>query len=586
MKNLKKVLALVLAFASIFCFPVLASTDTTIDQTKTATLNIYKYDLTNASSDGVWDTSSYVSTGEMDQTVLDTLANYAIQGVEFTFLKIADISTLEQDDGTGNYSTILLYGLPENDTSAAFLSALGLSYSNAEASESGVHYFHADTLTKALSDFLLAGNTTVKNALEALAANGAPMTETDEYGHTSAGDLPLGLYLVVETKVPEDVTATCDPFLVSLPMTNNDGTAWNYDVVVYPKNATGDPTLEKTVRESTASGSKSEAYGHTATASTGDTVNYRITSTLPTITSKATHLSQYTFVDTMASGISYIPNSMVIRFYSDTACSDLVATWNLDAGKFTAVAENNVLTIAMTEAGLSEINDGYSEYTMEICYDATLASDGSVATGSTGNHNTVVLTWKRSNTEYSDTLKDDCHVYTYALDLTKKFSDGAGNFANVQFTMTNTTDNSPIRAIKVGDVYHVTNGSNGTDTFTPNADGHLYIKGLENDSYSLKEMRTDAGYTLLQEPISMSIAVADGEVCTVCSEEKLTASAVVSGKDATMAADGSVPVTVMNTKGFELPKTGSYGTWMFTAGGLLAMGSAVILLLRNKKKKQ
>ena len=84
----------------------------------------------------------------------------------------------------------------------------------------------------------------------------------------------------------------------------------------------------------------------------------------------------------------------------------------------------------------------------------------------------------------------------------------------------------------------------------------------------------------------MSIAVADGEVCTVCSEEKLTASAVVSGKDATMAADGSVPVTIMNTKGFELPKTGSYGTWMFTAGGLLAMGGAVILFLRGKKKKQ
>lgn len=43
-----------------------------------------------------------------------------------------------------------------------------------------------------------------------------------------------------------------------------------------------------------------------------------------------------------------------------------------------------------------------------------------------------------------------------------------------------------------------------------------------------------------------------------------------------MKADNSsvhavVPFTVVNTKGFELPKTGSYGTWMFTVGGVLAM---------------
>ena len=53
----------------------------------------------------------------------------------------------------------------------------------------------------------------------------------------------------------------------------------------------------------------------------------------------------------------------------------------------------------------------------------------------------------------------------------------------------------------------------------------------------------------------------------------------------TCSERGSVPVTVMNTKGFELPKTGSYGTWMFTVGGLAAMGAAVILFIRTKKKK-
>ena len=90
----------------------------------------------------------------------------------------------------------------------------------------------------------------MKNALETAVKNdGVAMTETDTTGHTSASDMEQGLYLVVETCVPENVTSTCNPFFVSLHMTTIDGTAWNYDVTVYPKNQTGNPALEKTVRE-------------------------------------------------------------------------------------------------------------------------------------------------------------------------------------------------------------------------------------------------------------------------------------------------------------------------------------------------
>ena len=75
------------------------------------------------------------------------------------------------------------------------------------------------------------------------------MPETDAYGHSSVSDLAQGLYVVVETYVPENVTSTTAPFLVSLPTTTNDGDNWNYDVVIYPKNETGMPTLERALRE-------------------------------------------------------------------------------------------------------------------------------------------------------------------------------------------------------------------------------------------------------------------------------------------------------------------------------------------------
>lgn len=67
--------------------------------------------------------------------------------------------------------------------------------------------------------------------------------------------IPLGLYLVIETKTPDQVTTPCQPFLVSVPMTVKENaedskyvpTEWLYDVHVYPKNKTdyGNITLIK-----------------------------------------------------------------------------------------------------------------------------------------------------------------------------------------------------------------------------------------------------------------------------------------------------------------------------------------------------
>lgn len=66
-----------------------------------------------------------------------------------------------------------------------------------------------------------------------------------------AQKLPLGLYLVIETESPDQVSTPCEPFLVSVPMTRvgttNALTDWLYNVHVYPKNKTsyGDITLVK-----------------------------------------------------------------------------------------------------------------------------------------------------------------------------------------------------------------------------------------------------------------------------------------------------------------------------------------------------
>lgn len=608
MKKIHRVWAMLLAAIMALSLITTAFAEPTIDPAKNASLSIYKYDITTANSDGAWDAESYVSTGLHDDTVIDKLSKYAIQGVEFTYLRVADIA-MNNEVLDGQRQVGALYGFDNSDRSTAVLSAIGLTNADAHKTENGIDYFTSDVLNNKLSTALTANATTVKNALEAAVKNsGVAMTETDATGHASADQMEQGLYLVVETRVPENVTSTCNPFFVSLPMTTIDGTAWNYDVTFYPKNQTGNPDLEKTVREAKNSTGKNtgtltdikDGYAHTATASVGDVVDYQIISTLPTITSKASSLSEYTYVDTMAKGIKYNKNDVVIEFFKDAGCTDKITTWAEDSGTFAVTYDDaaNIMTIKMTDTGLSEINEvatvytdsvkrGYSDCTMRITYAATLTADAKM--GDKDNPNTVTLTWKRTNTTHFDTLKDCCHVYTYGIDVLKQFSDNGGNVRNVKFRLHNDTDDVfMIADLKDGVYYAKGFAAKKADatTFVPNSGGHIVVKGLEDDAYSLTEIATDKGYVLLKEAVKIVITTKENGACEKCGAKLLTASATVNGKDVTMS-DGNaiVPLTVVNNPGFDLPKTGGYGTWMFTIGGVALLGAAAFIVIRSRKHK-
>lgn len=647
MKKLYKALALIMALAMIFCFPIAASAapvdEATIDLTRTGSIDIFKYDLSNAEKDGVWD-SSYVSTGVKDEAGVEAILGdptrvshlnengdaygYAIKGVEFSYVKVADISTYtESEDGAEHVE--LLYGIAPTEQNDVLLSAIGVSqddrYTPADAD--GVYYYRSGTLIDGLKTALDTNSTAVKNTLEQYVRSngGTAMPETDAYGHSGAAELPLGLYLLVETRVPENVTETTAPFFVSLPMTSvNDGNAsdggtrWIYDVTLYPKNLTGIPSLEKTLREAMADTGKNtgsttdiaDGYAHTATASAGDTMDYQIISTLPSITSAASYLTDYSFVDTLSKGISYNKSDVVLEFFKDATCTDNITTWKEADGKFlvsynTSAKGDNVMTIEMTEAGLEEINtsrtvyteasmvnSGYSDCTLRITYAATVNSDSSAVCGDEGNDNSVVLTWRRTNTSYYDTLVDDCHLYTYGMDITKRFSDGKGDMSKVEFIAHNDTDGYFLKAELNQDegVYYI-NGHVKTEAeathFIPTKDGKLKIKGMEDDAYTLTEVKTDNAYNLLKNSVQVVIQSKELDA------KSLTASATVDKHNVNMSKDGSsenafVPFTIINTRGFDLPQTGSYGNWMFPVIGLsmLALCIVGIVIIRKKSRKE
>ena len=630
---MKKLFAMFMALA--ICLSMIPAAfaagpdDAVIDADRLCSIDLYKYDLTSAEADGVWD-NSYVSTGTYDKPgVNDILGNpnrvvdlgngevsygYAIRGVEFTYARVADIYQYVGRTQDGTLVAKVLYGFDNME----LLSALGLTRENrfAPADHDGKLYFTADALLTALRSALETNATGTKNALESIVkTSGTAMPETDSYGHSEAKNLPVGLYLVVETRVPETVTETTAPFLLSLPMTTVDGTQWMYDVCVYPKNGTSNPVLTKTVRESKESTGKNggtgmidDGFDHAATASVGDAVEYQIISRLPAITSKASYLTTYTFEDTICKGILYNRNDVVLEFFRDAACTDKIATWNEGDGNFGVGYVSNedgtsVMTITMQENGLKEINQstavhngthesGYSQCYLRITYSATLTEDAVL--GNTSNDNEVVLTWKRTNTEYYDTLKDCCHVYVYGVDLEKQFSDEEGNFEKVQFTVCNDTDKYYVTAELKDGTYYVTGTADEANAtrFVPNEDGHIRIKGMEDDAYIFTEVQTDEGYTLLKDSIHITItADGRGEYCNACGIELLTASATVDGNAVQMEEDDSsvsaiVPLTVVNTKGFDLPQTGDNGVWMYGVIGILAMAAsvaAIVIVCRKKK---
>lgn len=214
--KLKRLFTAILSAAltlSLCAMPAMAADGSTATPPKTSTSTIDKGQLGSITIHKYLmdDTSKALPSTNGEKT--NTLPDGALpaSGVEFTLYQVKDIDELIQYfDGVSN--------APEVDAK---------SYFNNKSYNDGV--------TAAV-----AGKLTVHG-------------ETNKDGIVTFEELPLGLYLVVESKKPVTVTEAVEPFLVSVPMTRigEDGETipneWLYDIHVYPKNSTskGDVKLKK-----------------------------------------------------------------------------------------------------------------------------------------------------------------------------------------------------------------------------------------------------------------------------------------------------------------------------------------------------
>lgn len=620
-----------------------------IDKDAKGSITIHKYDITSAEQDGLvfnysdtdhdsdgtdstltdkkGSTINITSNGKENKQAADALKEYALKGVEFTYHRVGDVKTLSdvnEDEVNGDIE--LIYGVDTDLMSILSLKPYDAANKGqgtvAVTQIDGTNYFTSQQIIDALKTALEvdtykdsyatgegegtgtsntegnridgAAGITVKDALEDYItkagdahAAGKAMAETDADGMTKIQDIDLGLYLIVETKVPENVTSTVDPWFVQVPMTTIEGTEWFYDIECYPKNQTGHPTLDKLVRNAygtaglnynsdgpatyttgnkidrgddyspaaeivtngdTIEGSDVGAwlahddkggdykYSTTVTASEGDLLDYILVTKLPKVTSSATYLKSYEFLDTLSDGLHY-NNDVKVAIYNNKQYADVndtthaIDVWTLQSGtnyKFTCATSagktngSQTIKISATDEGLAEINKKYYDgnHYLVAYYTATVQSDATTVLGDEGNPNDVTLVWKRTSDEYYNTLEDRSIVYTYGIDLTKTFSDGnkkPEDFRAVKFVLSNETEDyyAVLQPAQTEGLYYVTGKTvdkKKATKISPNSDGYLVVNGMEADHYLLTEVETAKGYSLGQNEFDIVINSASREI--------------------------------------------------------------------------
>ena len=411
---------------------------------------------------------------------------------------------------------------------------------------------------------------------------GTAATNTAGTGTLTFSGLPLGLYLVKETVTPAGVAQSND-FLVSIPMstTVSGNSVWDYDPVATPKNTVVDGTVSKGITSGATLVS-----GSTYTASLGDSVTYAITATLPT-TFTVTPYTTYTVTDIPSTGlvIDYAGTGSAANF--DGIVVSVGATTLTRGTDYTITASGTgfvveLITDQPTPTGSTTPGTQAAALTngavVTITYKATLSP---TATASSFT-NTVAVN-SRYNTAGGTTVTPPTitpsptdpipTIVTYNYALQKVDGDNSNApLAGAAFAIQNSSGSylawnttngwSVATGLSDPDLYTVTSATGATSAIVP-------FKGLAGGSYNLVELSAPAGYSQLTAAIPVTVSATT------------TADADTTGG----GAGYSIQVVNSLSNTFTLPGTGGMGIYLYTIGGVLLIGAAIVLFARNRKRQ-
>ena len=490
--------------------------------------------------------------------------NTLLQGVQFAYVEVGERVQVDTA-GENSSQTETQYKV----TNADFLEAIGLDRTKVNTNF---------TQTK-LNTAIKAKKTDTIAFVKANAKDANKKSTAAESGEVKFGNLSLyKLYVFAETDATKaalasdenknvNVTKVSVPFLVSLPFTEKNGTTVK-DLKVYPKNSTGEDSIDKKIVEG-------ETEKLTTAANIGDTVNYKVTYSVP-VTENG--LKSLVITDTMSKGLTFNESSDSVKVYNgDTEVKNYSVKKSVDSS-----TGEQIITITFTsEYCKSLATDSTQKFT--ITYTATL--NEKAVLGQTGNTNKVQLKYTNKGEEQKTISPDknkEVKVFTYGIDLTKQ-GEGGAKLSGVEFKLTD--GNNEINVKQSGNAYYPSKDADASSTVTTDNNGKIYIRGLKPGTYKLTETKTNNGYVLLKNPVVI-----------VINEDSNTpgvATATVGGKAVTMNGDqnntdsatAEVPLTVVNSKGFDLPVTGGRGIALFTIAGIAIVVAAGTLLFMRKRSK-
>lgn len=555
---LKKFAAAALAAATVMSSMSVMAFAADAGEASTGSVTITKYE---GSSQG------YEKLETNYGAVQSSVTGEKLNDVKFAYIEVGDRVQVEVDKDSTR-TTEMLYTLNEQAVTA-------LQLTTADVIENGTNYYRMATLDTAIRGHKKEAIDLVKNARE----NHAASTTSD--GTVKFTGLSLEkLYLFAETdasaakKVSDAsavaVTKVSVPFFVSLPFTDKDGKSVT-DIYAYPKNSTGNVDIDKEIE----SVGTTPITGKQANANIGDEITYKVTYSVPVSENGLTELK---IVDTMDKGLTFTKEAgnITVKDVKEADGSEKTLIYDKDY-KVTLDTEKNEVTIDFGSYLGSLQKNSTEEFT--ITYKVKL--NESAVLGKAGNKNKVELVYKNYGETDSKTKTPDkeVKVFTYGIDLTKQ-GEGGAKLSGVEFKLTDGTNE--IKVLKSGDAYYPSKDADASSTVTTGANGEINIRGLKPGTYKLTETKTKDGYVLLKDPVEI--------VITQTNATTGVATAKVGNKDVTMIEDNGsltakVPLTVVNSKGFDLPATGGRGIALFTIAGIAIVAAAGSLLFMRKRSK-
>lgn len=448
-----------------------------------------------------------------------------------------------------------------------------------------------DPITEETSAFTTAAQAYIEE-------NGIQPTATIPVGGTGETKvtLDIGFYIIIETGTSGDSASVASKsMLVPLPYVDGnaeDGYKWNFDLTITPKD---EPVnVDKSIIED---GEKENV----STNNVGDTLTYQVDADIPHYdASTNTQMVKYIITDTLSKGLDFYiegdPENNIdiivsnfsgesktlkpgtLETHQTTIGEEPYTYYSVTDGDYAVSYDGKTMTLVFDYPDIMAYNNLQLNYQVKINEDAVI--------GVEGNPNQVDLEYTNNNKTWDTSVpEDETKSFVFGLKINKIDPNAEADkkaLQGAEFQLLR--DGTPIATYTFdenGD--RVLNSNNGLTAVT-NEDGIAYLLGIDEGTYTLVETKAPNGYILPEDGLELIITDADEE-----GNVDGNATYTLGGKKLDTfedIADGSVATaTIENSKGFNLPRTGGAGTWMFAVGGILIMAGMATAFVKLRKKE-